>query len=134
MRKALAALAIAGSLFLVGCSSDASSAGVTTVDTQAFVAQLAEPGVTIIDVRTPEEFAAGHVDGAVNINLQSGTFESDIAQLDPNAAYAVYCRSGNRSSEATAIMGEAGFTDVTNLGGAGFADLASAGVPVSTGS
>ena len=134
MRKALAALAIAGSLFLVGCSSDASSAGVTTVDTQAFVTQLAEPGVTIIDVRTPEEFAAGHVDGAVNINLQSGTFESDIAQLDPNAAYAVYCRSGNRSTEATAIMGEAGFTDVTNLSGAGFADLASAGVPVATGS
>ena len=134
MRKALAALAIAGSLFLAGCSSDASSAGVTTVDTQTFVTQLAEPGVTIIDVRTPEEFAAGHVDGAVNINLQSGTFESDIAQLDPNAAYAVYCRSGNRSGQATTIMGEAGFTDVTNLGGAGFADLASAGVPVATGS
>ena len=134
MRKALAALAIAGSLFLAGCSSDASGAGVTTVDTQTFVTQIAEPGVTIIDVRTPDEFAAGHVEGAVNINLQSGTFESDIAPLDPNAAYAVYCRSGNRSTEATAIMGEAGFTDVTNLGGAGFADLASAGVPVATGS
>lgn len=133
MRKALAALAIVGTLFLVGCSS-ASVAGVTTVDTGTFVAKIAEPGVTIVDVRRPDEFAAGHVDGAININLQSGTFESDIAQLDPNATYAVYCRSGNRSSEATAIMGEAGFTDVTNLGGAGFPDLASAGVPVATGS
>lgn len=134
MRKTLAALAIAGSLFLVGCSSDTASSGVQTVDTQTFATEITQPGVTIIDVRTPEEFAAGHVDGAVNINLESGTFEADIAQLDPNAAYAVYCRSGNRSGQATTIMGDAGFTDVTNLGNAGFAELASAGVPVATGS
>lgn len=133
MRKTLAAIAIAGALILTGCSSSSEAGGVTNVDVATFATEITEPGVTIIDVRTPEEFAAGHVDGAVNINLQSGTFESDIAQLDPNAAYAVYCRSGNRSSEATAIMGEAGFTDVTNLEAGGFAELAAAGVPAVAG-
>lgn len=133
MRKTLAAIAIAGALILTGCSSSGDAGGVTNVDVTTFATEITEPGVTIVDVRTPAEFEAGHVDGAVNISLESGTFESDIAQLDPNAAYAVYCRSGNRSGQATAIMAEAGFTDVTNLEAGGFAELAAAGVPAVTG-
>ncbi|MDO5060597.1 MAG: rhodanese-like domain-containing protein [Actinomycetaceae bacterium] len=72
--------------------------------------------VKIIDVRTPEEFAAGHVEGAVNIDIHSPDFASQIQQLDPQGQYAVYCRSGNRSTQAAQFMTDNGFTNVTNLG------------------
>ena len=71
----------------------------------------------MIDVRTPEEFAEGHLDGAVNLDVQSGRFDAELAALDPEGEYFVYCRSGNRSAAAAATMAEAGFTDVTDLGG-----------------
>lgn len=72
--------------------------------------------VKIIDVRTPEEFAAGHVEGAVNIDIHSPDFASQIQQLDPQGNYAVYCRSGNRSTQAVQFMADNGFANVTNLG------------------
>jgi rhodanese-related sulfurtransferase len=59
---------------------------------------------------TPEEFADGHIAGAVNIPVQSSDFSARVAQLDPNATYAVYCRSGNRSQPAVAAMADAGIT------------------------
>lgn len=74
-------------------------------------------GSIIIDVRTPEEFATGHVDGAININLQAAEFTDLIGQLDPAGNYFVYCRSGNRSTQAAEYMTSVGFTNVTNLGG-----------------
>ena len=70
----------------------------------------------IIDVRTPEEFASGHLEGAVNINLQAPDFEEQINALDKNGSYAVYCRSGNRSAEAVSLMENVGFTDVEDYG------------------
>lgn len=70
----------------------------------------------IIDVRTPAEFAGGHLDGAVNIDIQSADFTSRIESLDRNGSYVVYCRSGNRSGMAMAQMLDMGFTDVSNAG------------------
>jgi rhodanese-related sulfurtransferase len=70
----------------------------------------------LIDVRTPEEFAQQHLEGALNINLQSPDFVSQIDALDRDAAYAVYCRSGNRSAQAVAIMKDLGFTAVSDHG------------------
>lgn len=74
------------------------------------------PDVTVIDVRTPEEFGLGHLDGAVNISLTSGVFETEIASLDPAGKYIVYCRSGNRSAQAAKIMKDAGFANLTDAG------------------
>lgn len=71
---------------------------------------------TIIDVRTPTEFADGRVEGAVNIDVQSADFEASLANLDKNAEYIVYCRSGNRSAIAVQIMADAGITKVVDLG------------------
>ena len=71
---------------------------------------------TIIDVRTPAEFADGRVEGAVNFDVQSADFEASLASLDKNAEYIVYCRSGNRSAIAVQIMAEAGITKVVDLG------------------
>ena len=94
-----------------------------------FSAKVAEAGVITLDVRTPGEFAEGHVEGARLIDFQSGNFENEIAALDKNATYAVYCRSGNRSGQAVKVMQEAGFTNLFNMDG-GVIDWANAGLPL----
>lgn len=71
----------------------------------------------VVDVRTPAEFAEGHLEGAVNIDLQSGSFEQQIAALSADGSYLVYCRSGNRSAQAVGIMAELGFEAVVDAGG-----------------
>jgi rhodanese-related sulfurtransferase len=70
----------------------------------------------VIDVRTPAEFAEGHLDGAVNIDWQGATFADEIAKFDPAGTYVIYCRSGNRSAQAISAMTEMGFTNLTNAG------------------
>jgi rhodanese-related sulfurtransferase len=101
------------------------------VDVQAFAEVVGQPGVTVLDVRTPEEFAAGHLEGAVNINLESPEFGTQVAELDPAGTYAVYCRSGNRSAVAVGIMAEQGITGTYDLDG-GIVDWEAAGLPVVT--
>jgi phage shock protein E len=70
----------------------------------------------ILDVRTPEEFAAGHLDGAVLVDIKDPSFDEKLTALDPSEPYVVYCRSGNRSAQAVERMKAAGFTDLTDLG------------------
>lgn len=70
----------------------------------------------VLDVRTAEEFASGHLDGSVHLDFNGGEVAQAIPTLDPNAEYLVYCRSGNRSGQAIAQMEAAGFTNLTNLG------------------
>jgi len=79
-------------------------------------AELVSAGTVIIDVRTPEEFAAGHLDGAVLIEIKHPSFDAEITKLDATASYIVYCRSGNRSAQAVDRMREIGITNVTDLG------------------
>jgi len=72
----------------------------------------------VIDVRTAEEWSTGHLDGAVNIDLQSADFASKIDALDHAANYVIYCRSGNRAGQAITYMEGAGFTgELMNAGG-----------------
>jgi phage shock protein E len=70
----------------------------------------------LLDVRTPEEYAAGHVEGAENLDASADDFADRVAGLDPDAAYVVYCQTGNRSSAAAEVMREAGL-DVEDAGG-----------------
>jgi phage shock protein E len=77
-------------------------------------------------VRTPEEHAAGHVEGTLLIDIGGTDFADRIAQLDPKGAYVVYCRSGNRSAQATAQMQAIGL-DVVD--GGALTDMADAGWP-----
>lgn len=72
---------------------------------------------TVVDVRTPAEFAAGHLHGAVNMDVQSATFASQVSKLDKNGTYVVYCKSGNRSTQAINQMKAMGFTNLINGGG-----------------
>lgn len=130
MKKLLVLIAaLLGVSLLASCGGSGGS--VSTVDPQAFLSTAKQSGVVVVDVRTPSEYAAGHVDGAVNIDVEGATFDAEIAKLDKNATYAVYCHSGRRSGLATDAMDKAGFTHVYNLNG-GIADLASAGGQVVT--
>ena len=122
MKKAIAAV-FASALVLSGCSSNSA---VTDLGAADFVAQSQAAGVVIIDVRTAGEFNEGHITNAINIDVQSSSFDSDIAALDKNATYALYCRSGNRSGIAAGKMSDAGFTSILNAQ-VGFVDLVASG-------
>lgn len=67
------------------------------------------PDIILLDVRTPEEFAHGHIKGAINIDLQAEDFAQDIVRLDPKKTYYIYCRSGARARIAKDAM------DVANI-------------------
>lgn len=139
------ALLVTASVGLVGCSSEPAATGDATVqgpsapvsapaapervDALRFAEIVAVPGVQIIDVRTPEEFAEGHLDGAININVQGADFMTRIAALDPSGLYAVYCRSGNRSQAAVASLADAGIPGVFELQ-TGIIGWQEAGLPV----
>lgn len=77
---------------------------------------VVDDDTTVVDVRTPQEFAAGHLTEAVNLDIGSASFDRDVAALDPARTYVVYCRSGNRSAAAAEIFADAGL-DVTDAGG-----------------
>ena len=131
MRRILAVLAIliGTTALLTGCSSSGGS--VENVSADQFLSASAESGTVVVDVRTAGEYAAGHVDGAINVDVESPDFGTQIAALPKDTQYAVYCRSGRRSTLATDQMAEAGFTSLVNLQG-GVADLQAAGAPIVT--
>ena len=70
----------------------------------------------VLDVRTPGEFAQGRVEGAQNIDVTAPDFREAVGQLDAGKTYYLYCRSGNRSVQATRVMREMGY-DAYNIGG-----------------
>ena len=125
MKKVVAALFVSA-LLLTGCSS--TSASVSNLGATEFLEKASTQDVVLIDVRTPGEFAEGNIVNALNIDVQSSSFDSQIAQLDPTKTYALYCRSGNRSGIAAGKMADAGFTSIYNAT-VGFTDLAAAGAP-----
>lgn len=126
MRKLIASFAAL--ILLAGCSSTGSATTVN-LNVSEFSQKITEPGVIIVDVRTPEEFASGHIEGALNIDFNSGNFANEITRLNPSETYAVYCRSGSRSGQAASIMHKAGFHDVSNLNG-GVIDWTNDGLPL----
>jgi rhodanese-related sulfurtransferase len=71
----------------------------------------------LIDVRTPEEFAEGSIDGALNINWLSDEFNNQVAVLDKSKKLYVYCKKGGRSLKSQARLKELGFTHVIDLEG-----------------
>lgn len=84
----------------------------------------------IIDVRTPEEWATGHVEGAVRIGIADADFATQLEELDKSADYYIYCRSGNRAGQAIEYMQSVGFTGELINGGAVADASAALGLPV----
>ncbi|MEY3407455.1 MAG: hypothetical protein RL038_516 [Actinomycetota bacterium] len=117
-RNLFAVVIAAAALVLSACSSNSADSPLSPENNQ---------GTVVIDVRTPEEFNSGHVEGALNISVEDPNFQNLIATLDPNADYLVYCRSGNRSAVAIDIMQSVGFTSL--LDGGAFTSMQSLGWP-----
>ncbi len=87
-----------------------------------------EAGAPVLDVRTGEEYAGGHVAGARNVNVFASDFRERVDDLDRDQTVYVYCASGHRSGRAAKVLEDMGFQRVVNAGG--FISLAQAGAPV----
>ena len=83
----------------------------------------------VLDVRTAEEFADGHIAGAVNIDFMDKSFTDKIAALDKSATYVVHCQAGGRSTKSLERFRKLGFKAIVHLDG-GFAGWQKAGQPV----
>lgn len=129
MRRIVMILLAVLSLGLVLSACSSSTSAVSTVGPEEFQQVATQPGTRVVDVRTPAEYAAGHLQGAVNIDVESATFADQVGALDPAGTYAVYCRSGNRSKSATQQMADAGLSTIYELDG-GINAWATAGLPV----
>jgi phage shock protein E len=84
---------------------------------QAIEAMSQDSSIVLVDVRTPQEYAEGYVEGAINIPLDTieANFETIISDKDTRLF--IICRSGNRSAEAALILRELGYRDITDIGG-----------------
>ena len=98
-------------------SAPAGESGVVRMSAVEFEDAVTGPDVVVLDVRTPAEYAEGHLPGAVNLDVSDPGFVEALAELDQDATYAVYCRTGSRSLAAAETMREAGFDDVFDLEG-----------------
>lgn len=86
------------------------------------------PDFVVLDVRTPEEYAGGHLEHAVNIDYYSSNYRAALGELDKTKTYLIYCRSGNRSGKSLSIMEELGFKRVYDIAG-GFVQWEREGYP-----
>ncbi len=76
---------------------------------------LGNQDFVILDVRTPEEYEGGYIEGAVNLDFYSETFRAELDSLDKDKTYLIYCRSGRRSGIALGTMKELGFIEAYNM-------------------
>lgn len=151
--KRLATISIvAGLAVLTACGSDEPAAdtgsdpvttdatavevetGFSTISADEAAAVLADApdDLVVLDVRTPEEFAEGHLEGAVLVDFYDADFADQLAQLDPDVPYLVYCRSGNRSGQTLPLMQQLGFGSASDIDG-GILAWADAGLPIVAG-
>ena len=124
-RRAIALALVVLLATVVTACGGASGPAITKVDAATAAGMVGSR--VVIDVRTPAEYAAGHIAGAQNIDVEAGDFGSKIAGLDKGAKYLVYCHSGRRSAIAADQMASAGFKDIVD--GGGMDALVAAGAP-----
>ena len=85
--------------------------------------------IIVIDVRTPEEFAEGHIKDARNVDIASPDFQKNLAKLDPSKRYLVHCAAGGRSTRSLSLLIKAGFKSILHLDG-GLNAWKEAGLPL----
>ena len=127
-RAALVTLVAVLTIAACDAGADSSDPGAYTVGPERAVRMIERGERTVIDVRTPAEYAEAHVVGAINIDVDGADFDARIEGLDPETPYLVYCRTGRRSEIAADKMEDVGIKDIADAGG--LADLARAGAPV----
>lgn len=120
MKKSNSLLNLLTQLLVVACClsfANASETNVTHVNVEQAKKLIANKNVMVLDIRTPEEFAAGHIAGATNINFRAADFEKAIAALDKNQTYVLHCASGGRSTQSLPTFSKLGFKSVCHLDG-----------------
>ncbi|HRP60147.1 MAG TPA: rhodanese-like domain-containing protein [Vicingus sp.] len=119
MQKIVFIITILFSVLLSACGvgqNNNPNSIIVDVDASTFKELINQPG-TILDVRTPDEWADGIIAGAEKINFYNDNFTQQIEKLDKTTPVYLYCRSGGRSANAADILKEKGFTKVYNLDG-----------------
>lgn len=115
----LCLLACSSIIFTTSCqSSNAATDGdviAEDIDASTFINKMQEENVVILDVRTPPEIAKGKISGAMEIDYRSADFTTQLAALDKDKTYLVYCASGGRSGKTIRQMAKEGFRESYNL-------------------
>lgn len=127
-RHVAATLLLAGAV-LTACGSTTDSVSELVPPTVAADVLEEQSDVVVLDVRTPAEFAEARIAGAINVDYYAADFRDQVDELDKDATYVLYCRSGNRSEDANRIMRDLGFAEVYEVDG-GIVAWNGAGLPV----
>ncbi len=129
-------LLIAGAIVAGGCAAEAPVVeNETVIDVSAGEAHVliqenrGSPDFVILDVRTPEEYDEGHIEGAINLNFYDDDYREQLKNLDRDDTYLLFCRSGNRSGQTLDIMIEFEFTTIYHMIG-GMNEWNREGLPV----
>lgn len=129
IRQAISFIAMA--LCIAPASGCNSNDCIVSVSAPEFAKEIKTDSVQLLDVRTPEEYAEGHIGGAININVKSDDFKLKAQKkLSKDSTILVYCRSGRRSLDAADILIKLGYK-VVNLKG-GIIEWKDDGFPVTT--
>ena len=105
MKKIIIMSVICSIFGFMGCKAQNSK--FKTVDAKEFAGVIADTSVVLLDVRTAEEYSEGHIKEAMNIDVLKADFEKKVyATIPVGTTIALYCRSGNRSKKAAAILAE----------------------------
>ena len=131
MIRTLSGLFLVLAVLVTACSSGTDTASIELVSPEqaAEVIEDAPAGLVVLDIRTPEEYNEVRLDGAINVDYYATDFADQLDTLDKNNPYVMYCRSGNRSSDAVETMKDLGFTEVYEIDG-GIVNWYEAGFPV----
>lgn len=133
MRSHPSVLVVLSVLFVLSSSvraEEKAADGAVHVNVEAAAKLVQEKKVTVLDVRTADEFGEGHIAGATNVDfLQSAEFEAAIGKLDKSKPYLVHCQAGGRSARSLKLFKKLGFETIYHLDD-GFGGWHAAGKPV----
>ncbi len=132
MTKLLFIPLLLGALSLGVCAEEKTNAVTTVVknvDAKEAAKLVADGTVTVLDVRTAEEFSEGHIAGATNINFMAKDFAAQVGRLDRDKVYLLHCASGGRSKRCLPQLQQFGFKQIYHLDG-GFSAWEEAGQPI----
>jgi len=127
--RAAALVLVLLALTLGACGEAGQASGLDARQAWALIQQRGgDADFVVLDVRTPREFAAGHLAGAVNLDYYAADFRKSLTALNRDRVYLMYCHSGGRSGSALKVLGGLGFTDVRHMPG-GWAEWQRQGLP-----
>ncbi|NND50982.1 MAG: rhodanese-like domain-containing protein [Flavobacteriaceae bacterium] len=123
----LSLIVLLGALFLFTCKSQTNANPETieivvepkieVLEVEAFKSAISESNIQLIDVRTPGEYAHGHIENALNIDYLNDGFATAVLKMNKNTPVYIYCRSGGRSEQAALLMKKLGFKTIYDLKG-----------------